>query len=123
MYNMLEDGWSAFRPESEFSKLLVPGSNEEWRISYVNKDFMVKTHTAANPPYLKRQLFQICSSYPSAVVVPKSIDDETLIAASKFRHNGRFPVLSYKHEGGVKLSLVIYWASNLTYFPYISQFC
>lgn len=41
MYNMLEDGWSAFRPESEFSKLLVPGSNEEWRISYVNKDFMV----------------------------------------------------------------------------------
>lgn len=42
MYNMLEDGWSAFRPESEFSKLLVPGSNEEWRISYVNKDFMVK---------------------------------------------------------------------------------
>ncbi|XP_059488042.1 myotubularin-related protein 9 [Neocloeon triangulifer] len=81
VYNMLEDGWSAFNTESEFSKLLVPGSNEEWRISYVNKDFSV------------------CGSYPSAVVVPKNIDDDTLIAASKFRQGGRFPILSYKHEG------------------------
>ena len=56
---------------------------EDWRISYVNKDFSV------------------CSSYPSAVVVPKDVDDEILIAAASFRQGGRFPVLSYRHDGGV----------------------
>jgi Myotubularin-like phosphatase domain len=69
MYNMLEDGWSAFRPESEFSKLLVPGSNEEWRISYVNKDFMVKTHTAPNPPYFKEKNN---SRFAAVILVPLS---------------------------------------------------
>ncbi|KAF4531437.1 hypothetical protein B566_EDAN004207 [Ephemera danica] len=85
MYTILEDGWTAFRPESEFSRLLVPGSSEDWRITYVNKDFSV------------------CNTYASAVVVPKSVDDDTLIAAAKFRHGGRFPVLSYKHESGSAL--------------------
>jgi hypothetical protein len=70
MYNMLEDGWSAFRPESEFSKLLVPGSNEEWRISYVNKDFMVKTHTAPqSSPFLKRPYN---SRFAAVIPVPLS---------------------------------------------------
>ncbi|XP_046393459.1 myotubularin-related protein 9 [Ischnura elegans] len=80
MYTILEDGWTAFRPETEYSKLIV--QSEDWRITYVNKDFTV------------------CPSYPSAVLVPKSIDDETIIAAASFRQGGRFPVLSYKHEGG-----------------------
>jgi myotubularin-related protein 9 len=39
------------------------------------------------------------------VIVPKSIDDDSLIAASKFREGGRFPVLSYKHEGGVSITI------------------
>lgn len=81
MYPILEDGWTAFRPETEFSKLVTTLS-EEWRISYVNKDF------------------NICPTYPSAVVVPKTIDDETIVTAASFRDGGRFPVLSYRHEGG-----------------------
>lgn len=68
---------------------------EDWRISYVNKDY------------------SICSSYPSAVVVPKSVDDDVLIAAASFRVGGRFPVLSYRHEGGVSCHLII---NMLQYF-------
>ncbi|CAH1403312.1 unnamed protein product [Nezara viridula] len=82
MYQILEDGWTAFTVDSEFSKLL---KSDEWRISYINSDF------------------SICPSYPKAVVVPKAIDDETLIAASRFREGGRFPVLSYRHECGAAL--------------------
>lgn len=39
MYQILEDGWTAFMPESEFSRLVQPG--DDWRISYVNKDYKV----------------------------------------------------------------------------------
>jgi hypothetical protein len=46
-------------------------------------------------------IVQVCTTYPSAVVVPKSVDDDTIIAASNFREGGRFPVLSYRHDGGV----------------------
>lgn len=81
MYNIIEDGWTAFRPETEFNKLVTTYS-DEWRISYVNQDF------------------RVCPSYPSAVVVPKSIDDETIVIAATFREGGRFPVLSYRHETG-----------------------
>lgn len=41
---------------------------------------------------------QVCSTYPHAVIVPKSIDDETLIKAAAFRMGGRFPVFSYFHK-------------------------
>ncbi|XP_064100923.1 myotubularin-related protein 9-like [Macrobrachium nipponense] len=79
MYTVLEDGWTAFTTESEFSRLIQPG--DDWRISYVNKDY------------------KVCSSYPSAVVVPKSVEDSDLIAIANFRQSGRFPVLAYRHEG------------------------
>ena len=39
MYPVLEDGWTIFQPENEFSRLVQRG--DEWRISYVNKDFKV----------------------------------------------------------------------------------
>lgn len=77
---------------------------EDWRISYVNKDYSV------------------CSSYPSAVVVPKCVDDETLISASSFRVGGRFPILSYRHEGGVSIHLnhnkLFYHHYSLVVFVY-----
>ncbi|KAK8753280.1 hypothetical protein OTU49_003661, partial [Cherax quadricarinatus] len=79
MYTVLEDGWTTFMPESEFSRLVQPG--DDWRISYVNKDY------------------KVCPSYPSAVVVPKNIEDNDLIAIANFRQAGRFPVLAYRHEG------------------------
>ncbi|PSN52380.1 hypothetical protein C0J52_06724 [Blattella germanica] len=38
MFPILEDGWTAFRPETEYSQL-VTSQADEWRISYINKDF------------------------------------------------------------------------------------
>ncbi|KAK6644545.1 hypothetical protein RUM43_000812 [Polyplax serrata] len=81
IWNLVEDGWTAFRPESEFTKL-INTYPDEWRFSYVNQDF------------------KVCPSYPKVLIVPKSVDDETIIASSYFREGGRFPVLSYRHETG-----------------------
>ncbi|XP_077147827.1 myotubularin-related protein 9 [Ranitomeya variabilis] len=78
MFEVTEDGWSSFRPEQEFELLTV--ETEDWRLSEVNQDYSV------------------CPSYPSVVIVPKSIDDESLRKVAAFRQGGRFPVLSYYHR-------------------------
>ncbi|XP_062979810.1 myotubularin-related protein 9 [Elgaria multicarinata webbii] len=78
MFEVIEDGWHSFLPEREFE--LLSAVTNEWRLSYINKDFSV------------------CSSYPPIVTVPKSIDDESLWKVAGFRHGGRFPVLSYYHK-------------------------
>lgn len=77
-FEPLEDGWQAFLPENEYTRFKE--CSDEWRLSYVNKDY------------------KVCASYPHAVIVPKSIDDETIIKSSYFRQNGRFPILSYYHR-------------------------
>lgn len=51
-----------------------------WRLSTVNADYSV------------------CATYPPAVMVPKSVDDDTLRTAARFRQGGRFPVLCYYHQ-------------------------
>ncbi|KAK3087957.1 hypothetical protein FSP39_012815 [Pinctada imbricata] len=78
MFEPLEDGWQAFLPENEYTRFKE--CSEDWRLSYVNKDYSV------------------CPSYPHAVIVPKSIDDDTVAKAAAFRQYGRFPVLSYYHR-------------------------
>ncbi|CAH2245628.1 myotubularin-related 9 [Pelobates cultripes] len=78
MFEVTEDGWNSYLPEQEFE--LLSSETDEWRLSHVNQDFLV------------------CPSYPSVVVVPKSIDDESLRKVSQFRQGGRFPVLSYFHR-------------------------
>lgn len=75
MFEPLEDGWQAFLPENEYTR--CKECSEDWRLSYVNRDYSV------------------CPSYPHAVIVPKTVDDDTLIKAAQFRQHGRFPVLSY----------------------------
>ena len=73
--------------------------------------------------YLLVLFFQVCPSYPPVLVVPKSVDDETVIAAAGFRHGGRFPVLSYVHtsqEVSSRLSFDFHSNdSNLFYFIYL----
>uniref|UniRef100_A0A0K2USV3 Myotubularin related protein 9 [Monodelphis domestica] n=2 Tax=Lepeophtheirus salmonis TaxID=72036 RepID=A0A0K2USV3_LEPSM len=83
-FKQIEDGWSLFQPEEEFSKL-VHSNNKEWRISYVNSDFSV------------------CRTYPRAVVVPACISDGCLRASARYRQEGRFPTLSYRHANGTFL--------------------
>lgn len=82
MYNILEDGYTLFKLETEFTKLLA---SDEWRISNVNKDYSV------------------CPTYSATLIVPKAIDDETIAASASFREGGRFPILSYRHENGAVL--------------------
>uniref|UniRef100_A0A8C1VQ81 Zgc:154055 n=1 Tax=Cyprinus carpio TaxID=7962 RepID=A0A8C1VQ81_CYPCA len=53
---------------------------DRWRVSTVNSDYSV------------------CPSYPSAVIVPREVDDDKLICSARFRQGGRFPVLSYCHH-------------------------
>lgn len=78
MYNILENGFHIYRPETEFAKLLHNG--DEWRLSTVNTDF------------------NVCPSYGAILVVPKCITDEEIISSAVFRSGGRFPIISYKHE-------------------------
>ncbi|XP_014209049.1 myotubularin-related protein 9 isoform X2 [Copidosoma floridanum] len=77
----IEDGWTAFLPLSEWSRLLAI-HGDEWRISHINKDY------------------KVCSSYSAEVIVPKHIEDEIIVSSANFRDSGRFPVLCYRHEGG-----------------------
>ncbi|XP_053316921.1 myotubularin-related protein 9 [Spea bombifrons] len=78
MFDVTEDGWNTFLPEREFERLSA--ETDEWQLSRVNQDFSV------------------CPSYPSLVIVPKSMDDDSLRKVAQFRHGGRFPVLSYYHR-------------------------
>lgn len=80
MYTILEDGYTMFRNELEYGKLLA---TDEWRITQANREY------------------NVCTSYGAALVVPKSVTDEEIVQSASFRDGGRFPVLSYKHENGV----------------------
>lgn len=82
MYSILEDGYTLFGPEIEFTKLLAC---DDWRITNINKNYTV------------------CNSYSALLVVPKSIDDDTIMASANFREGGRFPLISYRHENGTVL--------------------
>jgi len=39
MFDFVEDGWTAFKTENEFSNIFM--FTDEWRISYVNQNFAV----------------------------------------------------------------------------------
>ena len=41
MFDVIENGWQAFSAETEFNRFKE--CQEDWRISYVNKDYKVKT--------------------------------------------------------------------------------
>ena len=80
-FDVLQCGWQAFSAEAEFNKFKKHLDDwSPWRISYLNKDF------------------KVCPTYPQAVLVPKSIDDEVIKKAAMFRQGGRFPTLSYYHR-------------------------
>ena len=55
------------------------GCGAEWRASHANR-----AHA-------------LCSSYPALLLVPSSVDDATLRAASGFRSRGRVPALTWRH--------------------------
>lgn len=99
----VEDGWTAFAPVSEWSRLLA-AHGDEWRISYLNRDY------------------KVCNSYPSAVIVPRQVDDKVVVASASFRDGGRFPVLCYRHEGGVSNELCAFKIIKYKYILECAQF-
>ncbi|XP_047466321.1 myotubularin-related protein 9 isoform X2 [Mugil cephalus] len=74
----LQSHWGLSSPEMHYSQMKQ--LHNRWRLSSVNRDYSV------------------CPSYPPAVIVPSSIDDDTLRKVAKFRQGGRFPVLCYYHR-------------------------
>ncbi|CAG7891208.1 unnamed protein product [Brassica rapa] len=56
-------------------------SNDFWRITDLNSNY------------------NLCPTYPFALMVPKSISDEELTQASTFRAKSRLPVISWCHPG------------------------
>ncbi|XP_069066645.1 myotubularin-related protein 8 isoform X2 [Pleurodeles waltl] len=70
-----EEGWKLIDVKEDFSRMGIP--NEHWQITDVNKGY------------------EVCTTYPPALVVPRTATQATLHGSAKFRSRGRFPVLSY----------------------------
>lgn len=78
-YNQVfpENGWKVYDVLAEYRRQGLP--NESWRISKVNDHY------------------ELCDSYPAALVVPVTITDDELRRVAAFRAKGRIPVLSWLH--------------------------
>ncbi|KAI5089682.1 myotubularin-related protein 2 [Silurus meridionalis] len=78
-YNQVfpENGWKVFDALAEYKRQGLP--NESWRISKVN------------------DRYELCDSYPAALVVPVTVTDDELRRVATFRARGRIPVLSWLH--------------------------
>ncbi|XP_006627902.3 myotubularin-related protein 2 [Lepisosteus oculatus] len=72
-----ENGWKVYDAIVEYKRQGLP--NESWRITKVNDHY------------------ELCDTYPAALVVPVNIPDEELKRVAVFRAKGRIPVLSWIH--------------------------
>ena len=75
--NNKNNGWKIYNPFDEYQRIGIGRSNT-WRISTVNNDY------------------ELCSSYPRILVVPKSISDSQLMAVKSLRKRGRIPVCVWR---------------------------
>ncbi|XP_076848193.1 myotubularin-related protein 9 isoform X2 [Brachyhypopomus gauderio] len=81
----LNDPWGLSSPQQDYTQ--TQRLWDRWRLSEVNRDFSA------------------CPSYPRAVIVPRAVDDDTLLKVARFRQGGRFPVLCYSHHSNGKVIL------------------
>ncbi|XP_041076885.1 myotubularin-related protein 8-like [Polyodon spathula] len=70
--------WSTIDLKADYQRMGLP--NDYWQITDLNKNY------------------EICSTYPSELAVPKNASQTTIVGSSKFRSRGRFPVLSYFYK-------------------------
>ncbi|KAK1163038.1 myotubularin-related protein 8-like [Acipenser oxyrinchus oxyrinchus] len=70
--------WSTIDLKVDYQRMGLP--NDYWEITDLNKSY------------------EICSTYPSELAVPKTASKTTIVGSSKFRSRGRFPVLSYFYK-------------------------
>jgi len=73
----LDDGWSLYDPGTEFQRMGIGQSGCPWKISSANNDY------------------QLCDTYPAALVVPAETGHDQLRRVAAFRKRGRLPTLSW----------------------------
>ncbi|XP_044538828.1 myotubularin-related protein 8 [Gracilinanus agilis] len=73
-----EIGWKMIDLKSDYKRMGIP--NEYWEITDANKNF------------------EVCSTYPPELVIPKAASRAMVVGCAKFRSRGRIPVLSYFHK-------------------------
>ncbi|XP_078457232.1 phosphatidylinositol-3,5-bisphosphate 3-phosphatase MTMR2-like isoform X1 [Lampetra planeri] len=78
-----EDGWKMYDPEKEYQRLVGSMDNPPWKISKLNESY------------------ELCDTYPTVLVVPRSATDDDLRRTAAFRSRGRLPVLSWLHPGNL----------------------
>ncbi|KAK3509376.1 hypothetical protein QTP70_030807 [Hemibagrus guttatus] len=71
-------GWDLISMTADFSRMGLP--NEFWEISDLNSNY------------------ELCSTYPSVLGIPKCASVATVTGSAKFRSRGRLPALSYYHK-------------------------
>ncbi len=62
----------------EFRRMGLP--NRFWRVSKLN------------------QYYELCDTYPSLLIVPRAVNDDTVRQASKYRSRHRIPTLCWRHR-------------------------
>ncbi|NXS35515.1 MTMR8 protein, partial [Pomatostomus ruficeps] len=73
-----EMGWKLIDVKLDYQRMGIP--NEGWEITDINKDY------------------EVCSTYPPELVVPRAASRAVVMGSSRFRSRGRIPVLSYLYK-------------------------
>ncbi|XP_062341709.1 myotubularin-related protein 8 [Osmerus eperlanus] len=71
-------GWSKINMAMDYKRMGLP--NEFWEVTDLNKNY------------------EICSTYPSELGIPKLASKDVVVGSAKFRSRGRIPTLSYFHK-------------------------
>ncbi|KAL2304529.1 hypothetical protein Nmel_013283 [Mimus melanotis] len=73
-----EMGWKLIDLRLDYQRMGIP--NTSWEITDINKDY------------------EVCSTYPPEIVVPRAATRAVVMGSSRFRSRGRIPVLSYLYK-------------------------
>ncbi|XP_053845993.1 myotubularin-related protein 8 isoform X2 [Vidua macroura] len=73
-----EMGWKLIDLKLDYQRMGIP--NDSWEITDINKDY------------------EVCSTYPPEIVVPRAATKAVVMGSSRFRSRGRIPVLSYLYK-------------------------
>ncbi|NWR38716.1 MTMR8 protein, partial [Tachuris rubrigastra] len=91
-----EIGWKLIDLKLDYQRMGIP--NDCWEITDVNKDY------------------EVCSTYPPEIVVPRAASKAVVMGSSKFRSRGRIPVLSYLYKEN-NVSAGLGWEGGFPFSP------
>merc|ERR1719203_2413020 len=88
------DGWNIYDPMQEYARLgadtvKVPSPQCPWRVMDLNAQY------------------ELCSTYPSILALPRAMSEHDIKAVAGFRKRGRLPVMSWC--GGAELNFASLW--------------